>query len=77
MLAIPSYAVMLRPRLGSLDRVAGARRSVAILGGADGPMPQALRAAAVSEWRAARLRVAGVIAAAHNLPYVQRGIPAR
>lgn len=40
----------------------------ALLGGADSPGLQALLAAAVAEWRAAELRVAGVIAEAHNLP---------
>jgi hypothetical protein len=40
----------------------------AALGGADGPNLQALLAAAVAEWKAAGLRVAGVIAEAHNLP---------
>jgi len=40
----------------------------AALGGADGPRLQALLAAAVAEWKAAGLRVAGVIAGAHNLP---------
>lgn len=40
----------------------------AALGGADGLMLQALLTAAVAEWKAAGLRVAGVIAEAHNLP---------
>ena len=40
----------------------------AILGGADGPRLQALLAAAVADWKATGLRVAGVIAEAHNLP---------
>lgn len=39
----------------------------AALGGADGPRLQALLAAAVAEWKAAGLRVAGVIAEAHSL----------
>lgn len=40
----------------------------AILGGADGPRLQALLAAAVAEWKAGGLHVAGVIAEAHALP---------
>lgn len=40
----------------------------AVLGGADGPRLQALLTAAVAEWQAAGLRVAGVIAEAHGLP---------
>ncbi|MGD9510726.1 MAG: DUF2478 domain-containing protein [Geminicoccaceae bacterium] len=40
----------------------------AILGGADGSRLQALLAAAVAEWKADGLRVAGVIAEAHTLP---------
>jgi len=42
--------------------------SVATLAGADGPTLQALLAAAAAEWKAGGLRVAGVIAEAHNLP---------
>lgn len=39
----------------------------AVLGGADGPTLQALLTAAVAEWKAAGLHVAGVIAEAHGL----------
>lgn len=41
---------------------------IATLGGADGTTLQALLAASVAEWKAAGLRVAAVIAEAHNLP---------
>ncbi len=41
---------------------------IAVLGGADGPTLQALLAAAATEWKNAGLRVAGVVAEAHNLP---------
>ena len=41
---------------------------IATIGGAEGPALQALLAGAVGEWRTAGLRVAGVIAEAHNLP---------
>ncbi|MGH7154112.1 MAG: DUF2478 domain-containing protein [Acetobacteraceae bacterium] len=46
----------------------GTPRSVATLDGADGPTLQTLLADAVAEWKAAGVRVAGVIAEAHNLP---------
>ena len=45
----------------------GAMHRFAALGGADGPTLQALLAAAVAEWKASGLRVAGVIAEAHDL----------
>lgn len=48
--------------------VEGAVHRLAVLGGADGPRLQALLAAAGAEWKAAGLRVAGVIAEAHDLP---------
>lgn len=41
---------------------------IATLGGADGPTLQALLAASVAEWKAAGLRIAAIIAEAHNLP---------
>lgn len=41
---------------------------IATLGGADGPTLQALLTASVAEWKAAGLRVAAIIAEAHNLP---------
>ncbi len=46
----------------------GATHRFATLGGADNPALQALLAAIAAEWQAAGLRVAGVIAEAHNLP---------
>lgn len=46
----------------------GAMHRFAVLGGADGPRLQALLSAAIDEWKAAGLRVAAVIAEAHNLP---------
>lgn len=45
-----------------------ATHRTATLAGADGPTLQALLAASVAEWKAAGLRVAAVIAEAHNLP---------
>jgi Protein of unknown function (DUF2478) len=48
--------------------VKGTIHRFATLSGADSPRLQALLATAVAEWKAAGVRVAGVIAEAHNLP---------